>query len=199
MEYLNQRSGVFKKKDQSSLIIALIGSKSGVGTTHLGFGLSVYLNQKGYPNLYEEHNSSGAAKAMANYLGAMPDTYGIFRAAGLNIKPDYGPAVRLGEPGYEIVIRDYGTESPSFETAGGGRSSASDQGRKMVGHQEMAGRSGETSCPSWSEGDLQSGSPSDPARTRTGAKWQKMFSDALFFQSIFSWKRCHGLYEGYLE
>lgn len=115
LEHLDQKSGVFKKKDQSSLIIALIGSKPGVGTTHLGFGLSVYLNKKGYPNLYEEHNSSGAAAAMAGYLGVRADSYGIFRAAGLNIKPDYGPTVRLREPDYDIVIRDYGSEVHRFQ------------------------------------------------------------------------------------
>lgn len=110
LEHLCKKRGVFRKKDQSSLMIALIGSKSGAGTTHLGLGLSVYLSQKGYPNLYEEHNSSGAAAAMAEYLGVQADSYGIFHIRGLRLKPDYGPAVRLKEPGYDIVIRDYGTE-----------------------------------------------------------------------------------------
>lgn len=105
-----EETGVFKKSSQSSLVIALIGSKSGVGTTHLSLGLSEYLRHKGYPNLYEEHNQSGAVRQMARCAGANADTYGIFKVKHMMLKPKYGESVRLKKPFYQRTIRDYGSE-----------------------------------------------------------------------------------------
>lgn len=101
--------GVFKKNKISSLTIALAGSKSGVGTTHLSISLSEYLRHKGYPNLYEEHNRSDAVRQLAHYEGVKADSYGIFGIGKLMLKPAYGEAVRLKEHPYRITVRDYGT------------------------------------------------------------------------------------------
>lgn len=105
-----EETGVFKKSNISSLVIALTGSKSGVGTTHLSLGLSEYLRKKGYPNLYEEHNRSAAVRQMAQYAGAKADTCGIFKIKNIMMKPWYGETVRLQESSYQIIVRDYGTE-----------------------------------------------------------------------------------------
>lgn len=102
--------GVFKKDNLSSLTIALIGSKSGVGTTHLAIGLSEYLNRIGYSNLYEEQNMTGAVRQMAYCTGAKADSYGIFSIRHIRMKPEYGPAARLTPHAYPIVLRDYGTD-----------------------------------------------------------------------------------------
>lgn len=102
--------GVFRKNNVSSLIIALAGSKSGVGTTHLSISLSGYLRHQGYPNLYEEHNRSGAVWQIAHFLGAEPDSYGIFKFHSITCKPAYGEAVRLKEHSYQVIVRDYGAD-----------------------------------------------------------------------------------------
>lgn len=100
--------GVFKKDNLSSLIIALTGSKSGVGTTHLSIGFSYYLKQIGYSNLYEEHNKSGAVRQMAGRAGIKADSYGIYGIRHVMMKPEYGEAVRLKPHSYQVIIRDYG-------------------------------------------------------------------------------------------
>lgn len=102
--------GVFKKNKVSSLTIALAGSRSGVGTTHLSISLSEYLRHKGYPNLYEEHNRSDAVRQLARYEGVKADSYGIFGIRKIMLKPAYGEAVRLKEHPYRITVRDYGTD-----------------------------------------------------------------------------------------
>lgn len=102
--------GVFSKNKISSLTIALAGSRSGVGTTHLSISLSEYLRHKGYPNLYEEHNRSGAVRQLARYEGVKADSYGIYNIRKTMFKPVYGEAVSLKEQPYGIVVRDYGSD-----------------------------------------------------------------------------------------
>lgn len=101
---------VFKKNNISSLMIALVGSKSGVGTTHLGISLSCYLNYMGYPNLYEEHSRPGIVRQLARCCAAKADSYGIFNIRNTRLLPSYGDAVALKEHPYQIVIHDYGTD-----------------------------------------------------------------------------------------
>lgn len=103
-------TGVFTKKQASSLTIALTGSKSGVGTTHLSIGLSVYLNHQGYPNVYEEKNNSGAALQLGEYFNAAKDRFGLMKHHSFVWKPEYGPCVKLEEHSYSVKVRDYGTD-----------------------------------------------------------------------------------------
>lgn len=105
-----KEAGVFNNNNISSLMIALIGSKSGVGTTHLSLGLSNYLWIQGYPNLLEEQNRSGAMRQIARHTGAKTDSYGIFQIRNTRIKPWYGVNIKLKKHPYEVVIRDYGTD-----------------------------------------------------------------------------------------
>lgn len=94
----------------SSLTIALTGSKSGAGTTHIAVGLSVYLRNHGYPNLFEEKNNSGMGAGLGTYADAKRDQYGLMRYHGFIWKPSYGPGVKLKEPPFSIRIQDYGQD-----------------------------------------------------------------------------------------
>lgn len=103
------------------LIIALVGSRPGVGVTHLAIGLTVHLNRLGYPALYEEWNDSNDVRAMAENLSAPPDSYGIYTVFRQPMKPRYGQAVSLRSSSYPLIVRDYGTDMKavlSDETAG---------------------------------------------------------------------------------
>ena len=97
-----------ERLQSSSLIIALAGSKSGAGTTHIGIGLSVYLRNHGYPNLFEEKNDSGMSAGLGGVWSAKRDQYGLMRYRGFLWKPYYGPGVKLREPPFQIRILDYG-------------------------------------------------------------------------------------------
>ena len=94
----------------SSLKIALVGSKSGAGTTHVAVGLSVYLRNQGYPNLFEEKNLSGMGAGLSAYASAKRDRYGLMRYRGFVWKPYYGHGVQLAEPPFSIRIFDYGAD-----------------------------------------------------------------------------------------
>lgn len=92
----------------SSLTIALAGSKSGAGTTHVAIGLSVYLKNQGYPNIFEEKNDSGMGTDLGAYAAAKRDQYGLMQYRGFIWKPNYGPGVKLKKPPFKIRILDYG-------------------------------------------------------------------------------------------
>lgn len=94
----------------ASLILAFAGTRAGIGVTHLALGASAYLNQQGYPCLYEEHNCSGDVRSILQCLGKEADSYGIGRTFGVPMKPWYGKAVRLPQPQYQVVVRDYGCD-----------------------------------------------------------------------------------------
>lgn len=109
LEALYSQTGVVKT-NQSSLTLALAGSRRGVGTTHLAIGLARYFNHLGYRTLYEEWNDSGDVRAMAARGKSSMDSYGIYEIKRMAMKPRYGAAVYLKSAEYPIVIRDYGTE-----------------------------------------------------------------------------------------
>ena len=104
----NMGTAAKDRLQSSSLTIALAGSKSGAGTTHIGIGLSVYLRNHGYPNLFEEKNDSGMGTGLGDHAAAKRDQYGLMRYRGFIWKPYYGPGVKLKEPPYKIHILDYG-------------------------------------------------------------------------------------------
>lgn len=93
----------------SSLTIALIGSKSGAGTTHMGIALSVYLKNHGYPNLFLEQQDSGLGAGLSDATKGKRDQYGLMRYRGLVLKPYYGPGVKLKDPPFPIRILDCGS------------------------------------------------------------------------------------------
>jgi serine/threonine-protein kinase len=100
----------------SSLTIALFGSKSGAGTTHIGIGLSVYLRNQGYPNLLEEKTDSGMGAGLSHYAGGSRDQYGLMRHLGFVWKPYYGPGVKLKDPPINVKILDYGASNEALLT-----------------------------------------------------------------------------------
>lgn len=96
-----------------SLTIAVAGARAGAGATHLAVGLTAHLSQRGISCIYEEMNSSGAIRQMADWLGLEAERDGCVRIKGVPFLPCYGPAVRLESPeACSVVIRDYGTDWP---------------------------------------------------------------------------------------
>ncbi len=109
LKLVRSETGV-SDNQSTSLILAFVGTRPGIGVTHLALGASAYLNQRGYSCLYEEHNSSGDVRSMAGWLGNEMDSFGICRSFGVPMKPRYGEAVRMREHRYGIVVRDYGSD-----------------------------------------------------------------------------------------
>ena len=110
LKQLEQRGAAATACLQSPLTIALAGSKSGAGTTHIAVGLSVCLRNLGYPNLYEEKNGSGMGAGLGAFTSALRDRCGLMQHHGFVWKPAYGPGVKLPMPSCGLVIADYGHE-----------------------------------------------------------------------------------------
>lgn len=106
----NMETAAKNRLQSSSLTIALAGSKSGAGTTHVAIGLSVYLRNRGYPNVFEEMNNSGMGAGLGAHTGAKRDQYGLMHYHGFVWKPYYGPGVKLKAPPFSIRIQDYGKD-----------------------------------------------------------------------------------------
>lgn len=111
------KNGLFrhgdKRKDQS-LVIAVAGSRHGVGTTHIAIGLAAYLQRCGWLAVYEEHNESGAVRQFAQLRGAEADQCGIFCIFKIPMLPFYGESVKLKLAGYQIRILDFGADLETF-------------------------------------------------------------------------------------
>lgn len=105
----NMGTAAKDRLQSSSLTIALFGSKSGAGTTHIAVGLSVYLRNEGYPNLFEEKNDSGMGIGLSDYAGVKRDQYGLLRYRSFVWKPFYGQGVKLKDSPVTVRIKDYGT------------------------------------------------------------------------------------------
>ena len=95
---------------EPSLVIAVAGSRSGAGATHLSLGLCSYLSARGMDALYVEKNQSGHMRCLAETLGSRPDQKGIFRIRDFRIKPWYGGAIFLEPASADVVICDYGRQ-----------------------------------------------------------------------------------------
>ncbi len=99
---------VLQKDIPSSLTIAVAGSASGTGATHIAIGLAVRLREHGLSVLYEEKNKSCTVGQMASYMNASMDRYGIYHIYGLPMLPQYGKSIKLESHSYPIIIQDYG-------------------------------------------------------------------------------------------
>lgn len=112
MEQLHQlketETDAKKRLQSSSLTIALSGSKSGAGTTHIGIGLSVYLKNQGFPNLLEEKQDSFMGAGLFKFTNAKRDSYGLLHYRNLIIKPYYGAEVKLKDPPFPVNLLDWG-------------------------------------------------------------------------------------------
>lgn len=106
-------NGVFQygaKCMEESLVIAVAGSRHGVGTTHIAMGLAAYLQKCGMSAVYEEFNESGAVRQLAECRGARADSCGVFRIWKTPMLPCYGEAVEWKPSGYRIRILDCGAD-----------------------------------------------------------------------------------------
>lgn len=98
------------KRVKESLVIAVAGSRHGVGTTHIAIGLTAYLQRCGMSVVYEEQNESGAVRQLAECKKRRADACGVFHIWNIPMLPHYGEAVALLSAGYPIRILDCGAD-----------------------------------------------------------------------------------------
>ena len=105
-----KKRGIFDEGSESSLIIAVAGSRPGAGATHIAVGLTAYLRTCGVSALYEEKNESGAAEKLAEWAGVTPDNAGVCMIRGIPVRPGYEDWILFQEPDYPVQVRDLGDD-----------------------------------------------------------------------------------------
>lgn len=88
--------------------IAVIGSNSGCGCTHLAVLLVSVLNYLGYPACYYEKGQNHNLQSIKEYLIDMKEINGCLCYKHFKGYPNYGPGILLPEDSFAIHIFDYG-------------------------------------------------------------------------------------------
>lgn len=88
--------------------IIVLGSKHGVGTTHIAISLVNTLNQNGYPALYWEQNLTGSLQALLRVNSSVSEKDGIYHYKFFQGVPNYGLGITFSLPESFITVKDYG-------------------------------------------------------------------------------------------
>lgn len=102
----------FSKKETTHLVkkIAVIGTSSGCGTTHIAVSLVSSLNYLGFETYYEEQNTSNHLRSMLDFVkpGMEPDGaiyYKYFKGF-----PKYGPGIDISCTRDTLRVYDFGRD-----------------------------------------------------------------------------------------
>ena len=101
------------KQTHSRKNLAIVGSHTGCGATHIGFSLVSTLNYMGYKSIYFEQRSGNSLRQLYPFLTPMKEIDGMLCYHYFKGFPFYGPGVSLSvDSAAEFVIYDYGTSLP---------------------------------------------------------------------------------------
>lgn len=106
-----------KKK---SLIIAILGSQSRIGVSHIAIGMVSFLNKNGMKAIYEEKNSNGIISNLYNENVTVTETNGIYNLNNFKAIPDYDKTICIDKKAYDVIVLDCGNYTDinnEFKTA----------------------------------------------------------------------------------
>lgn len=93
--------------------IAVIGSHSGCGTTHIAISLVCALNALGQTAVYYEKNSTDTLRAAVCRMPNMHEREGCYYSGSFSGYPLYGEGVVIPEAQTDIAVLDYGCDMSS--------------------------------------------------------------------------------------
>ena len=93
--------------------IAIYGSHSGCGTTHIAISLVSALNYLGYSATYYEKNTENNLRTLPDILPELTEINTQYHYKFFKGYPNYGPGICLFENPQDISICDYGSLIPS--------------------------------------------------------------------------------------
>ena len=93
--------------------IAIVGSHTGCGATHIGFSLVSTLNYMGYKSFYFEQNTENSLRNSDPFLSPKKEIDGLICYRYFKGYPLYGPAISISADTTEALsVYDYGTNLP---------------------------------------------------------------------------------------
>lgn len=90
--------------------IAICGSHSGCGSTHIAIALVSTLNYMGYSAIYYEKNNHSSLQQIQHSLSFLKEINGLFYYKYFKGYPFYGPGIQMPEPDKSICIYDYSND-----------------------------------------------------------------------------------------
>lgn len=88
--------------------IIVLGSKHGIGTTHVAAALVTTLNQTGYPAIYLERNTSNNLRALLRSHYPVSEKEGIYYYKFFQGIPQYGLGISVQPTTQALTIEDFG-------------------------------------------------------------------------------------------
>lgn len=92
---------------RKSLSIAIVGTQSRIGVTHLAFLITAYLNGSGYKAFYMERNDSNHILELLNRYQSIKMTEGYYQLHNLKLIPTY-TSLDILDKETAVTILDYG-------------------------------------------------------------------------------------------
>ena len=104
---------ILLEQSHSRKKIAIVGSHSGCGATHIGFSLVSTLNYMGYKSIYFEQQPGNSLRQLYPFLTPIKETNGMICYRFFKGFPFYGPGVsQTLDAAAEFEIYDYGASFP---------------------------------------------------------------------------------------
>ncbi|MBR3812091.1 MAG: serine/threonine protein kinase [Agathobacter sp.] len=111
-----EQEKIFLTQTHSRKKIAIVGSHTGCGATHIGFSLVSTLNYMGYKSFYFEQNMENSLRSTYPFLSPIKEIDGLICYRYFKGYPLYGPAVSISADTTEaLLVYDYGTSLPAEE------------------------------------------------------------------------------------
>ena len=88
--------------------IIVLGSKHGIGTTHIAVSLVSILNQNGYHSIYLEQNDTENLQSFIRFNRLVYEKEGICYYKFFQGIPHYGSGIHIIPPTNALIVEDYG-------------------------------------------------------------------------------------------
>ena len=93
--------------------IAIVGSHSGCGCTHIAFSVVSALNYLGYSAYYYEKNERNNLRQLQKFQKSMSESKGLLRYRFFKGYPNYGPGISVPAATDGFSVYDYGSRLPA--------------------------------------------------------------------------------------
>lgn len=97
--------------------IAVIGSHSGCGSTHIAVSLVTQLNAQGISAVYQEMNWNNSLRKMITQLNHVHEWHGCYCYQCFKGYPKYDKGIEIAEPTADVIVKDYGCDYSSASLA----------------------------------------------------------------------------------
>lgn len=96
---------------KKSLIIAIAGSQSRIGVSHVAIGMVSFLNRHGIKTIYEERNNNGIISYLYGENNMVVEDCGIYHVKDFDAIPKYNKTICIDKEGYDVIVLDFGCYS----------------------------------------------------------------------------------------